>query len=169
MEPGMSDESEALAFKENEAPPAPEDSFFMLDHPPLPPDIIKGVRGITLYLHGTGDKKLVRSVYHQTEKSNTIPTFKLGSMTCVRRSSIRATIWMQERRAWPSPMEEDLVRLHVLLSGILTLLSEHNGHIGGDRDETQLRALLAEGAKTISRVIQIDAANDDRPDIREAG
>src|SRR5882762_10489027 len=89
-----------------------DNSFHALDHPPLAPDIIQGVRDLTYYMHGTSDKNSIRSMYHRTETSNTIPTFKLGSTTCARKSSIRATIWMQEKRAWRSEEQELLVRAH---------------------------------------------------------
>ena len=76
-----------------------DDSFHLVDNRPLPADVLKGVREITLFIEGTDDKSAIRSMYHRTETSNTIPTFKQGSMTYARKSTIRATIWMQESRA----------------------------------------------------------------------
>jgi hypothetical protein len=154
----MRDRNDAYDVKENQAERISESSFHVLDHPPLASDILKGVREITLHMLGTCDKNAIRSMYHRTETSNTIPTFKLGSMTCALKSSIRATIWMQEKRAWRGAMQEDLVRLHTLLSSLLAVLSERNGNVIGDRDETQLKAILAEAARTIRCVIQIEKA-----------
>jgi len=136
----------------------PESVFQTLDLPPLAPDILRGVRDITVYLYGTSDRNAIRSVYHLTEKSNTIPTFKLGSMTCARKSSIRATVWMQEKRAWKGEQQELLVRMHVLLSGIITLMSAHGKNATDERDHAKLLALLMEAATTIQRVLQIKGA-----------
>src|SRR5882757_390107 len=124
-------------------------NFHAVDERPLAGDILKTVREITRFLEGTDDKSAVRGMYHRTEKSNTIPTFKLGSLTCARKSSIRATIWMQERRAWEGAVQEDLVRVHVLLSRLLAVTSEQNGSRANGHDQAQLLPLMAEATKTI--------------------
>lgn len=133
-------------------------SFHMIDVRPPAPDIPKGVREITRFMEGTDDKRAVRGMYHRTKNSNTIPTFKLGSMTCALKSSIRATIWMQEKRAWRSEEQELLVRSHILLTSILTLLSGHNGHANDNYDQAQLSALMAEAATILQRVLRIGGA-----------
>ncbi len=154
----MRDRNDAFDIKEDQARQMSVSSFHVLGYPPLAPNILKGMREITLHMLGTCDKNAIRSMYHRTETSNTLPTFKLGAMTCALKSSIRATIWMQEKRAWRGTMQEDLVRLHILFSSILTFLAERNGNVTVDRDEAQLRALLAETAMTIRRVMQIEKA-----------
>ena len=132
-----------------------DNNFHLVDQRPLAFDILKGMREITLYLRGTSDKNAIRSMYHLTETSNTIPTFKQGAMTCALKSSIRATIWMQEKRAWRSEEQELLVRAHVLLNSILTLMSGHNGHANDNHGRAQLSDLMAEAERTIQRVLQI--------------
>jgi hypothetical protein len=149
----MRDTTEASSIKEAAASHMPETNFGTLDYAPLAPNLLKGMREIALHMLGTCDKAAIRSMYHRTETSNTIPTFKLGSMTCALKSSIRATIWMQEKRAWRGEMREDLVRLHILLSGLLTLLAGRSGNVAGD--DAQLGAILAESVKTIRHVMQI--------------
>jgi len=165
----MSKANDSSSGKEGFVPHGDE-SFHRLDHPPLASDLLRGVRAIARYVHGTCDKSAIRSMYHLTgsSRTRTIPIFKLGSMTCALKSGIRGSIWSQQRRAWGN-MQEELVRLHILLSGILALLSKRDGRAASDQDEAELRAFLAEGAKTICRVIEMDGANDDRADMREAG
>jgi hypothetical protein len=145
--------------------------FHALDEPALASDLLRGVREIAFYVYGTCDRGAIRSIYHLTssEKNRRFPTFKKGGMTCAYKSSIRAHIWMQQRCAWPERTEEYLVRLHILLSGILTLLSERNAHIPAGQDEARLRALVTEGVMTISRIIHIDTDDDDPRGIGEAG
>jgi translation initiation factor 6 (eIF-6) len=107
-----------------------------------------------MFLYGTADQSAVRSVYHTIEKSNTIPTFKVGSITCALKSSIRAKFWSQEKRAFANGAQEDLVRLHILLTSILNLVAANdNGSAASD----PIRPLLAEAADTIQRVIPIEA------------
>jgi hypothetical protein len=137
--------------------PMPE-SFHALQAPPLPPDLRIGVRDVTLGIRGTDDEKAVRSMFHVLETSNTIPSFKIGARTCVRMSSVRATFWMQEKRAWRGEDQELLVRVHILLNSILTLVSEHNGNAIDERDQAHLLPLIAAAARTIQRVLQIGGA-----------
>jgi hypothetical protein len=129
-------------------------SFHLLDQPALASDILRGIREVTLFMRGVADKKAIRSMYHATETSNTVPTFKLAGMTCARKSSIRATIWLQEKRTWTDTMQEDLVRLHILMSSILSLLS--NADRDGICDEAKFQAVVAECAVTIQRVLQFE-------------
>jgi hypothetical protein len=68
----------------------------------------------------------------------------------MRKSTFRAKIWMAERRAWQGESQEDLVRLHILLSSLLELLSDARG------DRAQLRLITAEAIKTMQRVLQIE-------------
>ena len=163
----MSSANGHLPTKQGVVPHEAGSQFHKLDYPPLASDLLRGVREITRFVYGTDERSAIRSVYHLT--SGRFPSFKLGSMTCALKSTIRASIWMQQRkRAWRGHMEEEFVRLHVLLSGILALLAERNGHSGGDRDDTQLRALLTEGTKTIREMIEMDR-NDDRGEVQESG
>jgi hypothetical protein len=130
----------------------------MLDEPPLASDILKGVRNIALFLYGSSDKSAVRSVYHIVETSNTIPTFKLAGFTCARKSSIRAKIWLHEARAWEAGKQEELVRLHILLTSILRHVSttDSDGHAGSGSDQAHLWPLVAEAARTIQRALKVE-------------
>jgi hypothetical protein len=137
---------------EREAPRISNDNFHRVDNRSLALDVLKTVREITLFTDATDDKSAIRSMYHRTHKSNTIPTFKWGSLTCARRSSIRAVIWMQESRAWQGALQEDLMRVHILLSSILASLAENEHSMNGH--DRALTPLMAEVAKTIQRVLQ---------------
>src|ERR1700677_171224 len=114
-------------------------TFHMLDQPPLASDLLKGVRNITLFVCGTANKNAVRGMYHVLETSNTIPAFKIGSIWYARKSSIRATFWSHERRAWRTKDQELLVRIHILLGSILTRASECHE---GDTDYNKTRELM---------------------------
>src|ERR1700720_2121048 len=80
MEPAMS-EQQRNEIIEREAPRISDDNFHKVDNRSLAPDVLKGVREITLFTDGTDDKSAIRSMYHRTLTSNTVPTFKWGSMT----------------------------------------------------------------------------------------
>lgn len=125
-------------------------TFHMVGESSLAPDLLKGVRDITMYLYGTADKSAVRSVYHICATS-TLPTFKLGSITCALKSSIRAKIWAEQKRGFAKG-QEDLVRLHILLNSILKLAAIRKN---GASDPIQ--PLLAEATETIQRLLQVDA------------
>jgi hypothetical protein len=127
-----------------------EEAFFRIEHPPLPSDTDKRVKAISLTVFGSDDKNTLRVIYHLLASSKSLPAWKLGSMWCMRRSTFRAKIWMAERRAWEGESQEDLVRLHILLSSLLELLSDTRG------DRTQLRLITAEAVKTMQRVLQIE-------------
>jgi hypothetical protein len=158
MEPPIPvSEQQGKAIKDRGVARISDDNFHIVDNRPLPPDVLKGVREITLFMEGTDDKSAIRSMYHRTETSNTIPTFKQGSMTYARKSTIRATIWMQESRAWESALQEDLVRVHILLRSILASLAESNEHTVPGHDWT-LSPLMAEAARTIQRVLSSGGA-----------
>jgi hypothetical protein len=150
----MSNRNEAQNTRDYQARHIPENSFHMLDHPQLASDLLEGVREIAMFIHGTMDKPTIRSVYHRTETSNTIPTFKLGAMTCARKSAIRATIWMQEKRTWKSDDQELLVRVNMLLNNILTLIEPHH-HANDNRNRAELSLAVAEAMKTIHRLLHI--------------
>jgi hypothetical protein len=61
----------------------------------LASDLLRGAEEIAFYLYG--DRRLRRKVYHLTATS-TLPTFKLGSMICARKSILLQWIESQERR-----------------------------------------------------------------------
>ena len=107
----------------------PDDTFHIVDNRPLASDVLRGVPRIAAYLHGDRDKSSIRTTYHWLESSRSIPAYKWGSMWCARKSSILATIWGQERRAWTGDQQEDLVRVHIPLSSILAALSEPNKNV----------------------------------------
>lgn len=56
-----------------------------------PPDILKGAAAIAAFLFGSATRR--REVYHLVEKGS-IPTFKLGSTICARRSTL--TTWIAQ-------------------------------------------------------------------------
>ena len=58
-------------------------------------DMLRGAEQIALYLYG--DEKLRRKVYHLAATSN-LPTFKLGSMICARKSVLLKWVEDQEGR-----------------------------------------------------------------------
>jgi hypothetical protein len=58
-------------------------------------DLLRGAEEIAEFLFG--DQKLRRQVYHLAATS-TLPTFKLGSMICLRKSVVLAWIELQEGR-----------------------------------------------------------------------
>lgn len=58
-------------------------------------DILRGAEAIAEFLFG--DKSQRRKVYHLAATSH-LPTFKLGSMICARRSILLNWIEEQERR-----------------------------------------------------------------------
>jgi hypothetical protein len=156
MELAMS-EQQRNTIKDRGVTRMSDDHFHSVDNRPLAPDVLKGIREITLFTEGTDDKSAIRSMYHRTLKSNTVPTYKWGSLTCARKSAIRATIWSQESRAWKGALQEDLVRVHILLSSILASLAEQNEHTVPSHDRT-LSPLMAEAARTIQRLLKIGGA-----------
>ena len=60
-------------------------------------DLLRGARDIAEFLFGTSDEKTRRSVYHLIETSR-MPTFRLGSLVCARRSVLLHWIAEQEER-----------------------------------------------------------------------
>ena len=58
-------------------------------------DMLRGAEEIALFLFG--DEKLRRQVYHLAATS-TLPTFKLGSMICARKSVLLKWVEDQEGR-----------------------------------------------------------------------
>jgi hypothetical protein len=150
-------EQQRNAIKDRGVTRMSDDTFHSVDNRPLAPDVLKGIREITLFTEGTDDKSAIRGMYHRTLKSSTVPTYKWGSMTCARKSAIRAKIWSQESRAWKGALQEDLVRVHILLSSILTSLAEPNEHTVPGHDRT-LSPLMAEAARTIQRVLSSGGA-----------
>lgn len=131
--------------------PVPDIRFHQLDRP-IAEELLRGVPEIAPFLLGSSDKSALRSIYHITETSSSIPVFKIGGMTCALKSSIRAKFWEQQRSAFPTPIQEDLVRLHILLTSILRVAAANdNGDTATHTDHT--RPLLVEAAQTIQRVL----------------
>jgi hypothetical protein len=63
--------------------------------PEFAKDLLRGAEEIAYFLYG--DRELRRKVYHLVATSN-LPTFKLGSMICVRKSVLLKWIRDQEAR-----------------------------------------------------------------------
>lgn len=64
-----------------------------MNAPNLSADILKGASQIAEFLYGSADR--ARSVYHLHQTSR-LPTFRLGSMLCARRSVLLDWIKEQE-------------------------------------------------------------------------
>jgi hypothetical protein len=153
MEPVMSRE-QPDAIDDTGAAPRSDVSFHMIDRRALAPDILKGMREIARFMEATDAQHAIRRWYHITTTSN-FPTFKLGSVTCALKSTIRASIWMQQKkRAWRSEDQELLVRVNILLTSILTMI-EPNGHANDNYDRAHFSAVIAETTKTIQRILHI--------------
>jgi phosphoribosylaminoimidazole carboxylase (NCAIR synthetase) len=58
-------------------------------------DILRGAEEIALYLYGKREER--RKIYHLNRTSR-LPTFKLGSMICARRSVLLKWVQSQEER-----------------------------------------------------------------------
>jgi hypothetical protein len=67
----------------------------MTDESDFSHDLLRGAEAIAGYLFG--DEKQRRQVYHLAATS-TLPTFKLGSMICARKSVLLKWVEDQERR-----------------------------------------------------------------------
>jgi hypothetical protein len=128
-------------------------AFFRIDDRHLAEDIDKGVKEISLTIFGSANKKAVRAVYHLLLSSNSLPAWKLGSMWCMRKSTFRAKIWMAERRAWRGEGQEDLVRLHIVLSNLLKMLSARPADLDTPGDRSELRLIIVEAVTTMQRVL----------------
>jgi hypothetical protein len=131
-------------------------SFFRIDDPRLSDDIDKGVKEISLTIFGSDNKKAVRAIYHLLESSNSLPAWKLGSMWCMRKSTFRAKIWMAERRAWRGESQEDLVRLHIVLSNLLKMLSARPRDLDTAGDRSELRLIIVEAITTMQRALRTE-------------
>jgi hypothetical protein len=153
MEPTMSDR-QPNAIADIEVARTSDVTFHMIDNRALAPDLLRSVREITQFMEGSDAGSAVRRWYHITATAN-FPSFKLGSVTCALKSTIRASIWMQQKkRARWNEEEELLVRTHVLLSSILTMI-EPNGHANDNHGRAHLSEVMAETATTIRRVLQL--------------
>lgn len=64
--------------------------------PTFSDDLLEGAEAISAFLYGDAGKR--RKVYHLSSTSR-LPTFKLGSLTCARKSKILEWVEAQERRA----------------------------------------------------------------------
>jgi len=62
----------------------------------LADDLLRGADRIAEFLFGDPTER--RTVYHLCEKSR-LPVFRLGSVLCARKSTLKAWIEEQERRA----------------------------------------------------------------------
>jgi hypothetical protein len=58
-------------------------------------DLLRGAEEIAFYLYG--DRNHRRKIYHLVATSR-LPVFKLGSMICARRSTLRQWVENQEER-----------------------------------------------------------------------
>jgi hypothetical protein len=62
----------------------------------LADDLLRGADKIAEFLFGDPTER--RKIYHLSEKSR-LPVFRLGSVLCARKSTLKAWIEDQERRA----------------------------------------------------------------------
>jgi hypothetical protein len=63
--------------------------------PDFSKDLLRGAEEIAQFLFG--DRQLRRKIYHLVETSN-MPTFKLGSLICARKSILLKWVQDQEER-----------------------------------------------------------------------
>jgi hypothetical protein len=154
MEPIMN-KGQRNALDDSRVAPRPDlGGFHMLDSRALGPELLKGMREIARFMEGTEAQHAIRRWYHITTTSN-FPTFKLGSVTCALKSTIRAHIWMQQKkRAWKTEDQELLVRINSLLISIMAMI-EPDGHANDNHDHAHMSAVMAETAKTINRLLHI--------------
>jgi hypothetical protein len=129
-------------------------TFFTLGLQPLGEEVVKGVRDIAKKVLGKDDQKSVRSMYHVLARSNTIPSFKIGSQTCVQMSSVRAKFWSQEKRAWAeNPEQELLVKTHLLLTSALPLLIDLGSKQIGEHDLRRLIGMTSEAVPVLQQLL----------------
>lgn len=64
-----------------------------VSEPEFSDDILRGAEAVSQFLFG--DPKQRRKVYHLAANSN-LPTFKLGSMICARRTVLKKWVADQE-------------------------------------------------------------------------
>lgn len=62
----------------------------------LSDDLLRGADRIAEFMFGDAGER--RKIYHLSEKSR-LPVFRLGSVLCARKSTLRAWIEDQERKA----------------------------------------------------------------------
>jgi hypothetical protein len=131
-----------------------DDDLHKIDYPEVWKELIVGAEGLSTFLYGTPDK--ARSVYHIVEKSNTLPTFRLGSKIAAFKSTIRSSFWAQQRRVFRDQKEADLVQLGVLLLKLLTLVRTANGNgtaMPASGDVHLWMAVLTETSRAIDRIL----------------
>lgn len=63
--------------------------------PPLSQDLLHGAKAIAVFVYGSDDETSTRRIYHAVDKLG-LPTFRMGSTICARRSSILKWIERQE-------------------------------------------------------------------------
>jgi hypothetical protein len=128
------------------------DNFYKIDYPEFWKDLLVSAEAISTFLYGTPDK--ARSVYHLVETSNTLPAFRLGSKLAALKSTIRATFWARQRRAFEDQKEGNLVQLGVLLMKLLVLArAAQQDRTNKPGDIHLWMALLAETSRSIDRIL----------------
>jgi hypothetical protein len=101
-----------------------------------------------------GERK-PKKFYHLVETSN-FPHAYTGSQLAIRKSVVRASFWAQERKAFASEKEEELVKLGILLSKLMELIRQMPAPGNGDADTSGIHlwmALLQELLKSINRLL----------------
>lgn len=63
--------------------------------PSLADDLLSGAKAISIFVYGSDDETSTRRIYHAVDKLG-LPTFRMGSTICARRSSILKWIERQE-------------------------------------------------------------------------
>jgi len=66
------------------------------EDPEFAKDLLRGARAIAVFLYGCDDVQHRRKVYHLKESK--LPTFKLGSIVCARKSVLMKWVIDQEQR-----------------------------------------------------------------------
>ena len=99
---------------------------------------------------------LPRKCYHLAETTRAYPFFQEGSQLAIRKSTVRAYIWAQEKKAFSGDQEERLVRLAILLSKLLELVRESKASADSGRADTihLWMALLQKTSEAIDAVLR---------------
>jgi len=99
-------------------------------------------------------ESLPKKFYHIAE-TTAFPWFNEGSQLAIRKSTVRAFIWAQEKKAFSDDQEERLVRLAILLSKLLELVrqSQTSADSGGATIHLWI-AMLQQTSQAIDAVLR---------------
>jgi hypothetical protein len=123
---------------------ASRSNFLYLPRPTVTYSQMRGAAAIAKYVLGANDRASVRAMFNILATSSTIPATKEGGIWCLDIGVLNAKLWSQQRRSFPTPLEEQLGQLHLVLSALQPLLAvcgvrtEHGDVAPGDYVATAL-------------------------------